>query len=326
MKRVLITGIAGSGGSYLTEYIAKSYPEIDISGIARWHSTSLNNLASTHGKTTIYEADMTDFGSILAVLKSSDPDTIFHLASGANVKSSFLVPISIINNNVMGTVNLLEAIRMAGINPTIHICSSSEVYGQVDESDVPITESQPLCPVSPYAVSKATQDLLGGSYFASYGMRVIRTRMFTYINPRRADLFASSFARQVARIEHGLQDILCHGNLDSVRTVFDVRDAMRAYAESILHCKPGEVYNIGGTKSISVGDFLSRLIDMSVVEIPTRPDKSLFRPADVTLQIPCIDKFRECTGFEQEYTFEESIGYLLKYWRREAYKEYASSH
>jgi len=144
------------------------------------------------------------------------------------VRASFITPGSVLTNNILGTSNLFEAVRLAKIDPVIQLCSTSEVYGQVDPKDVPIKETAPIRPASPYAVSKTAQDLLGWTYFVSYKMRIIRTRMFAYLNPRRADLFATAFARQVARIERGLQKELVHGNLDSVRTLIDVRDAMRA--------------------------------------------------------------------------------------------------
>jgi len=173
-------------------------------------------------------------------------------------------------------------------------------------------------PASPYAVSKAAQDLLGWTYFVSYKMRIIRTRMFAYLNPRRTDLFATSFARQVARIEVGLQEELLHGNLDSVRTLIDVRDAMRAYWEALLYCEPGEVYNIGGTTTMTVGEFLQRLLAMTDKAVLTRLDPRLLRPTDVTLQIPSVEKFLKATGWKPQYTFDESLQYLLAYWRRQA--------
>jgi len=145
--------------------------------------------------------------------------------------------------------------------------------------------------------------------------------MFAYLNPRRTDLFATSFAKQVAWIERGLQKELVHGNLDSVRTLIDVRDAMRAYWMAILHCKPGEAYNIGGTTTMKVGEFLEQLIALSDVPIPTRCDPALLRPADVTLQIPCVDKFVQETGWKPVYTFEESMLHLLTYWRKKADEE-----
>ena len=317
IKKVLITGIAGSGGSYLAEYIANNHPEVEINGIAYARSTRLN-LKTLDKRIVRHEADLIDFGSVLSVLNKTQPDAIFHLAAYANVRASFLTPNTFLSNNILGTSNLFEAIRAAHLDPVIQLCSTSEVYGQVDPKDVPIKESSPLKPASPYAVSKATQDLLGWSYFNSYQMRIIRTRMFSYLNPRRSDLFASSFYKQVAWIERDLQKELTHGNLESVRTIIDIRDAMRAYWLAIIHCRPGEIYNIGGTTSVKVGDFLDKLILLSSVPIKTRCDPELLRPADVTLQIPCVGKFSKETGWEPQYNFDESVMYLLEYWRKKA--------
>jgi GDP-D-mannose dehydratase len=205
------------------------------------------------------------------------------------------------------------------------MCSTSEVYGQVGPKDVPIFEDAPMRPSSPYAVSKVAQDLLGYTYFAAYQIPVIRTRMFAYLNPRRVDLFATSFARQVARIEFGLQNELLHGNLDSVRTIIDVRDAMRAYWEAALHCTPGEAYNIGGKSTMSVGEVLSILKSLANTTIISRIDPSLLRPADVTLQIPSTEKFENATGWKPEFEFEDSISFLLDHWRREVAKEVQQS-
>ena len=318
INRVLITGIAGSGGSYLAEYILEHHREVEVHGMARWRSTGQNNLVAISDRVSVHESDLMDFGSVLSVLQEVKPDVIFHLAAHANVRVSFITPSSVLNNNILGTSNLLEAVRLARLDPVIQLCSTSEVYGQVDPKDVPITEEAPLRPASPYAVSKTAQDMLGWVYFTSYKMRIIRTRMFAYLNPRRTDLFATSFAKQVAWIERGLQKELVHGNLDSVRTLIDIRDAMRAYWEAALHCRPGEVYNIGGTTTMAVGEFLQRLISLSNVPIPTRCDRDLLRPADVTLQIPCVDRFVRETGWKPVYTFEESMENLLSHWRREA--------
>ena len=203
------------------------------------------------------------------------------------------------------------------MNPVIQICSSSEVYGQVDPKDVPITEETAMRPASTYAVSKATQDLLGHTYFMCYGMQVFRTRMFAYLNPRRADLFATSFARQVARIEAGLQKELLHGNLESTRTLIDVRDAMKAYWVAAERAPAGEVYNIGGTTTITVGEFLDLLKSLAKVPIPSRVDPNLLRPKDVTLQIPTTEKFTKATGWRPQYSFEESVSFLLDHCRKE---------
>lgn len=314
--KVLITGISGSGGSYLADHITENYPTVEVHGISRWHSTSSHkNLSKCQGKIQVHECDLTDFSSVLSTIKRVRPDIIFHLASHANVRASFTNPISVIQNNVIGTINLFEALRHVGINPQVLHCSTSEVYGQVLPEEVPIKETAPIRAASPYAVSKVAQDLLGLTYFKSYGMRVVRTRMFTYINPRRGDLFATSFANQVVRIERGLQQRLLHGNLDSLRTIIDVRDAMEAYWLAAHEGKPGEVYNIGGTTSISVGDFLEVLKSKAKCPIPSEVDPALVRPSDVTLQVPDTTKFTEATGWKPKYSFEESVEFLLEHCR-----------
>lgn len=322
IDRVLITGISGSGGSYLAEYIINNYPEVQIHGISRWHSTSSNkNLEYITGKVQIHECDLTDPGSVYRTYEKVQPDAIFHIAAHANVRSSWENPKSVMDNNINGTINLLEAIRSSGKKPLVQICSSSELYGQVDPKNVPITEECPVQPCNPYAVSKAVQDFLGLTYFKGYKIPVIRTRMFSYINPRRSDLFATSFAIQVARIEAGLQEELLHGNLDSTRTLIDVRDAMESYWVATMKGRPGEVYNIGGTKIIKVGEFLEVLKKYALCGIPCKVDSNLLRPVDVTLQIPDTSKFEKETGWKPKYSFEESVEHLLDHCRREITKE-----
>lgn len=326
LRRVLITGIRGSGASYLAETLLGEDPQVELHGLARWHSTTAgDNLAAIRDRITVHEADLMDFGSVLAVIEQARPDAIFHLAAYANVRASFITPHSVMSNNILGTMNLFEAVRAAKLDPVIQLCSTSEVYGQVKPRDVPITEQAPLRPVSPYAVSKTAQDLLGYSYFASYRMQIIRTRMFAYLNPRRTDLFATSFARQVAWIERGLQQELVHGNLDSLRTLIDVRDAMLAYRVAMLSCRAGEAYNIGGATTMKVGEFLERLVRLARVPIRTRLDPALLRPADVTLQIPSVEKFHRETGWTPRYSFDESMEHLLSHWRREADRAARSS-
>lgn len=318
IKRVLITGIAGSGGSYLAEYIVQNHPEVEVHGLHRWHSTTtVDNLKAVQDQVALYECDLMDLTSIVSALRKSSPDAIFHLAAHANVRASFDTPLSVLHNNVIGTGNLLEAVRMCGIEPIIQMCSTSEVYGKVRPEDVPIHENVAMRPANPYAASKCAQDVLGYAYFESYGLKVVTTRAFTYFNPRRHDLFSTRFARQVARIEAGLQTELTHGNLDSVRTMVDVRDMVDAYWKVVLHCEPGQSYNIGGDTKISVGEFLEKLIGLAECEVKIRQDPKLLRPSDVTLQIPDSRKFRKATGWKPVYSFEESIRHLLEHCRQQ---------
>ena len=315
-KKVLITGITGSGGSYLAEYINDNFKNVKIHGIARWHSTtSQNNLSSIQNKVTVHDVDLNDLGATLSTINKVKPDTIFHLASHANVRSSFDNPNAVISNNIFSTLNILESIRLAKIDPIIQICSTSEVYGKVKKEQVPINENCPLNPASPYAVSKVAQDLLGKTYFLNHKFKIITTRMFSYLNPRRQDLFATSFARQIALIEKGKLKILTHGNLNSVRTLVDVRDAMGAYWLATTKGKIGETYNIGGNKILKVGEFLEILKSLSHVKVISKLDPKLLRPTDVTLQIPDTSKFKKQTGWKTKYTFEQSLNMLLDYWR-----------
>jgi len=324
IKKAIITGISGSGGSYLADYITQNHPAVRLHGISRWHSTaSHKNLERSASNITLHECDLTDLSSVFSVLREVRPDAIFHIASHANVKASFTTPLAVLNNNIMGTANLFEAVRLTGIDPVIQLCSTSEVYGQVDPGNVPIKEDCPMVPASPYAISKVTQDLMGYAYFKSYRMKIIRTRMFAYLNPRRTDLFATAFAMQVARIEAGLQKVLLHGNLDSTRTLIDIRDAMESYWVATVRCEFGQAYNIGGSTIIKVGEFLDVLKKLAKCRIPSRPDPNLFRPSDVTLQIPDVAKFTAQTGWKPKYSFADSVGHLLGYCRNAVKKEIA---
>lgn len=148
--------------------------------------------------------------------------------------------------------------------------------------------------------------------------------MFAYLNPRRYDLFATSFALQVARIEAGLQEELLHGNLDSSRTLIDARDAMAAYCTAVEKCLPGEAYNIGGTTVMTVGEFLEVLKRLATCPIKSRVDPALYRPADITLQIPDTTKFEQATNWKPKYSFDESVAFLLEHCRAVVRREQAA--
>ena len=314
-KRALITGIAGSGGSYLAEFLVNS-AGLDVHGISRWHSTTNNdNLKAVRDQITMHECDLNDLSATIRAIEASKPDYIFHLAAHANVHVCFSNPIAVLQNNINNTINLFEAIRIVGIDPVIQFCGTSEVYGQVDPKNTPITEEHPLEPVNIYAVSKLTQEKIASSYFHSYGMKVVITRMFAYINPRRGDIFSSSFARKIVEIERGERDILTHGNLESVRTLIDVRDAMESYWVACQHCEYGVPYNIGGESVMTVGDFLEVLKKLSTSNIISQVDPKLLRPVDVTLQVPEVSRFLNVSGWKPKYSIEESVDFLLTHYR-----------
>lgn len=320
-KIALITGITGFVGSWMAELLLEK-GQI-VYGAKRWRSP-MDNVAHIQDKIKFIDWDLTDAHSVSKAIEDIQPDVIYHLAAMSYVPFSFIGPTSTINANVNGTINLLEAVRKGGNNPIIHVCSSSEVYGQVRKSDLPITEECPLRPQSTYGVSKVGEDLAAYQYFCSYGLRTIRTRMFTHTGPRRGDVFVeSAFAKQIAMIEARKQKpIIKVGNLDSLRTFADVRDAVKAYWLLTKHCRPGEVYNIGGKRTMTIKQLLDLELSLSNhINPKIVVDKKLLRHSDVTLQVPCIKKFVKATGWEPEIPFETTINDLLNYWRKK-WKKY----
>ena len=315
--RVFITGITGMVGSHLAEYIIKEKLG-EVYGLVRWRSP-LDNINHFKEKVNLINGDLNDLNSLIAVIRQVKPHRIFHLAAQSYVQDSFKITSETLKTNIIGTTNLLDSVKINKLDPLIHICSSSEVYGQVLESEVPIKENNPLRPASPYAVSKVGEDFVALQYFLSYGMKTIRTRMFTHTGPRRGNVFAeSSFAKQIAEIEANIHPtgFVSVGNLESVRTFSDVRDAVRAYWILLDKCEPGEVYNIGGKETMTVGKMLEILKSFSKIDINHKIDAKHLRPSDVTLQIPDCSKFLKKTNWKPHFTVEETLHDLLNYHRQ----------
>lgn len=326
INKIFITGITGFVGSHLADYILENFPEVKILGLARWRSPT-DNIRHILNKISLQFGDLLDPFSLKTILSEHKPDVIFHLAAQSYVTFSFSSPIATLNANVIGTCNLLEVVKelkfASDYDPIIHICSSSEVYGQVRKEDVPIKEDVPLRPASPYAVSKVAEDMLGYQYWLSWGIKTLRTRMFTHTGPRRGDVFVvSNFAKQIAAIEAELAPpVIKVGNLESIRTFSDVRDAVQAYWLLVTKCIPGEVYNIGGVETMKIGEMLNRLLGLSPVKnIKIEIDPNRLRPSDVTLQIPSTEKFHKETGWKPKIKFEQTMEDTLNYWR-EYYKK-----
>ena len=330
--KVLITGITGMVGSHLADYLLEN-TDWDIYGVCRWRSP-LDNISHlldrVNRKDRVYfeYADLNDEISLINVIQNIRPDYIFHLAAQSYPLTSFTAPIDTLNTNILGTCRLLEAIRLTmkedkAYRPIIHVCASSEVFGKIPAEKKPeagIHEECSFHPASPYAISKVGTDLLGRYYAEAYDMTVMTTRMFTHTGPRRGDVFhESTFAKQIAMAEKGLiEPKIMVGNLKSLRTYADVRDAVRAYYMLVtIDPIAGEYYNIGGSYTCEVGDTLNTLISYSPLkdklEIVVDPER--LRPIDADLQVPDCRKFKEHTGWEPQITFEQTMRDLLDYWR-----------
>ncbi len=258
MKKALITGIAGFVGSHLAELLLSK--EYEVYGLSR-SRTKKDHIEGIINKLHLEDADLLDSHSLYTTIARIKPDYIFHLAAQSFVPTSWGSPSVTLEVNVVGSANLFEAVRQVGIDPVIQIACSSEEYGLVLPNEVPIKETNPLRPLSPYAVSKVAMDYLGYQYFQSYKMKIVRTRGFNHTGPRRGETFAeSNFAKQIAMIEKGKQEPVIHvGNLDASRDYTDVRDMVNAYLLAAEKCDPGDVYNICTGKSIKIGDMLKLL-------------------------------------------------------------------
>lgn len=343
--RVLITGITGMAGSHLAEYLL-GHSGIEIYGTYRWRSKmdNLHDLAS-QGKlnfiaeggninscntlaclieeqartdrVNLIEADMADASSMRKLITAVKPDRIFHLAAQSYVPASWNAPAETLQINIIGQVNIFEAVREAGIDPLIHVAGSSEEYGLVYPDEVPIKETNPLRPLSPYAVSKVAQEMLAWQYHRSFGLKTVVTRGFNHTGPRRGHVFVtSSFAKQIAEIEKGLRPPVLHvGDLSSKRDWSDVRDIVRAYWLALERGVPGEVYNVGSGVAYSVKEMLDKLLGLTHVAIDVRQDPARFRPSDVKMLCADCTKFRTQTGWEPKIPFEQTLKDLLDYWR-----------
>ena len=315
--KALITGITGFAGSHLAEYLLAHHPDVEVYGIHRWRSRR-DNIEAIDSSVRLLEADMRDYTSLHILLDRVRPDYIFHLAAQSFVPSSWNAPNETLTTNITGQTNLFEAVRAVGLDPTIQIACSSEEYGLVLPDEVPIKETNPLRPLSPYAVSKVGQDFMGYQYFQSYGLKVVRTRGFNHTGPRRGDVFVTSnFAKQIAEIEAGRKEpVIRVGNLDAVRDFTDVRDMVRAYWLAVTKGRPGEVYNIATGNGITIRDLLDELLSKSKVEVKVEVDPERLRPSDVEILIGDSSKFRADTGWEPRIPFDQTLRDLLDHWRR----------
>jgi GDP-4-dehydro-6-deoxy-D-mannose reductase len=313
--RVLITGLTGFAGSHLADYCL-SRGGIDVHGIIRWRSRT-ENIEHLGHRVTLHECDLRDATSTRDVVEAVGPDYIFHLAAQSFVPTSWKAPSESLITNVIGQLNIFEAVRKLDLKCRIQLACSSEEYGMVYEHEVPIKETNPLRPLSPYGVSKVGQDLLGYQYFMSYGMDVVRTRGFNHEGPRRAPVFVmSDFAKQIVDIERGnRKPVILVGNLEAKRDFTDVRDMVKGYWLALEKGKPGEVYNICQGKCWSMREMLDELLELTRVKVEVKQDKNRMRPSDVMLLLGDCSKFHADTGWTPEIPFAQTLRDTLEYWR-----------
>lgn len=319
--KVLITGITGFAGSHLAEYIVSNFPKVEVHGTRR-KTSKTENIAVIKSEITLHESDLTSERSVEKLIADIKPDKIFHLAANTFVPDSWKDPAGTFTSNVVGQINLLEAVKdlkSGGYDPLILVIGSSEEYGKVTPDEVPVDENTIFRPMSPYAVSKTAQDLLGFQYYQSHKLRIVRVRPFNHSGPRRGENFVdSNFAKQIAEIEKGAKEpILKVGNLEASKDFTDVRDIVRAYWLASEKCEPGEAYNICSGRGYKIQEVLDALLSLSTKkDISVEKDQKRMRPSEVPVLYGDYSKFKKATGWQPEIDFlTTTLKDTLDYWR-----------
>ena len=321
MNDILITGGTGFVGSHMIDFILKYAikPDQKIYCTKRWMEDTKNVDHIDDDRFEFIDCDLLDAHSIRRAVEISKPSKVFHFAAQSFPEVSFKIPVITLQTNTLGTTHLLEAIKESDYDPVIVSISSSEVYGMPEEDEVPIKETNPIRAANPYSISKVGHDLMSQYYHKAYGMKIIITRMFSHEGARRGKEFAlSSFARQIAKAEKlSGEQFIYHGNLDSTRTYAHIDDAISAYWVCSNSEKFGEVYNIGGDQTCTVGEALDKLISMSTKkDLKKKLDEARVRPTDITLQIPDTTKFRHEFAWTPMKNLTNVCEDLLNNWRK----------
>ena len=313
--KALITGVSGFVGSHLTEYLLE-VTDWDVAGTV---FGPYSNIASLCGQLELYPAELSRLDVMTFILEQAQPDILFHLAAQPLVSASWYDPWGTLETNIRMQLNVLEGVAQVKPDCRVLVVGSSEEYGLVGPEDLPIDEDTPLRPMSPYALSKVVQDLMGLQYHLTHRLHVVRVRPFNHIGPRQSVGFvAPDFASQIAAAELGLQPPgIKAGNLDARRDFSDVRDVVRAYVMLITEGEPGQVYNVGAGASRSIQELLDTLLAMSRVPIEVEQDPQRMRPSDVPDAVCDASRIRDRTGWQVTISFEQSLQDILDYWRRE---------
>lgn len=324
--RILITGASGFVGGWLAEACHRAYPDASLFGLGHplalgVHPAQAHALAHALASVplTLLEADITNAEQVRSVVAQARPELVFHLAGQASVAASWADPAYTLAVNAGGAVRLFEALREEGLlSSRVVLAGSSEQYGNVTAAENPIDEETPFRPATPYAVSKAAQDLYGYQYGVAWHLPVLRARSFNAFGPRASDAFVvGNFARQIALIEAGMAEpVLRVGNLTAQRDFLPVRDVVAAYLALAERGRPGEAYNIGSGRARGVEELLRALLAQARVEITVRPDPERFRPVDVPLLVADTTKLRRETGWEPREDFTRALAETLEYWRQ----------
>jgi len=313
--RALITGIGGFVGRHLRQHLEEQGDS--VCGLGR--PAESMDMATVR----VFGADLRDRAAIDRIVREAEPQAVYHLAAQSSPAESLSDPWATIGNNLLAQINLFEALLAANLRPRVLVIGSSDEYGRVDAADVPTHEGVALRPLTPYAVSKVGQDMMGFQYFAQHGLPVVRVRPFNHTGPGHDARFViPSLARQLAQIEAEEREPVLHvGNLDVERDFTDARDMVRAYRLALVAGVPGDVYNLGRGRSARIADMVDELISLCRVAVQTRVDPALLRPTDIPRQEADTRKFTALTGWQPLIPWHTTLSDTLDYWRSRVSKE-----
>lgn len=315
MKKILITGVTGFVGQYLADNLL-SQKNIEIHGtyFSDEGLSRLSNARLLHLK----KVDLTVKQDVFDLLYAVSPDEIYHLAAQTSPAESLKDPEKTLLTNTLSQLYMLEGLREMESKARFLTVSSADVYGLVGAEDLPVDEDTAFRPISPYAVSKITQDFLALEYFLSYQIDVVRVRAFNHIGPKQSAKFVvPMFAKQIAEIEKlGKEPVIKVGNLAAKKDFSDVRDIVRSYILLMEKGESGEVYNVGSGKSTQIQEILDILLSLSAKKIKVEVDQELFRPIDVP-EIRCDHtKISDLTGWKPEIPLQNTLKDTLDYFRK----------
>ncbi len=312
--RSLITGVGGFVGQHLAAHLLRQ--GLEVWGVARnpirWHVEDVEDDV----RFSLLSGDLSLRDDALAAVERARADHVYHLAGMSSVPDSYADPVGTLTNNAAAQVNILEAVRSVAPRSRVLVVSSAEIYGRAG-GDAPIDETATFWPENPYAVSKATQDLLAYQYGVSYALDIVRVRPFNHIGPGQSERFvASSFGRQIACIETGREDAVMRvGNLSPQRDFTDVRDMVRAYELALLSGETGAAYNLGTGVGISIGDLLERFLMRSKTPVAVEVDQDRLRRTDAPFLVCDSVRFRERTRWQPTIPLDTTVEDILAYWR-----------
>jgi GDP-4-dehydro-6-deoxy-D-mannose reductase len=297
-----VTGAGGFVGAHLVDHLSACGDDVTR---LEWRTDGI---------------DITEPDELTQAVVKAAPEAVYHLAGASDVGGSWAEPRATFLSNALGTFNVIQACREAGVQRVLAV-TSADVYGQVDQAELPLREDQPLRPVTPYAASKAAADAVAQQAWLGYGLPVVRVRAFNHLGPGQSDRFlapslAARIARNEARHREGTPaEEVPIGNLTPQRDITDVRDVVRAYRLLIEHGEPGAVYNVCTGKAVSVREIADLLLDMATHPMKLTSDPDLERPVDIPVLVGDNTRLVESTGWSPTISLQTTLADVLADWR-----------